>query len=873
MYSSQLRSAFLSFFSKKAHKVLPSAPVVVRNDPSLMFTNAGMNQFKDIFLGNRQPEHPRVANSQKCLRVSGKHNDLEEVGHDTYHHTMFEMLGNWSFGDYFKEDAINWSYVFLVKVLHISPDRLYATFFEGSSGENLEADREAEHYWSRHLPPDHILPGSRKDNFWEMGDSGPCGPCSEIHIDMRPDSERELTGGATLVNRNHPLVIEIWNLVFIQYNRKADGGLEPLPASHVDTGMGFERLCMIMQNKQSSYDTDLFRPVIEGIEEITGKLYGKEKSSDVAMRVVADHLRALAFCIADGQIPSNNRAGYVIRRILRRAVRYGFSFLGQSGPFIFRLVPLLVNIMGEAYPELQAQKKLIERVIMEEETAFLRTLETGIKLLERIIADSPSKQVDGKSAFELYDTYGFPPDLTELILREKGYTYDHEEFGREMEAQKNRSRQDAKIDAGDWTIVKNITAEEFVGYDRLKEEVEITRYREITRKGKKLFHLVFDKTPFYAESGGQIGDSGLLRNGGESISIINTLRENELNIHLAEKLPRDPGRKFTAAVDPEKRRLTANNHTATHLLHDALREILGNHVEQKGSLVHYDYLRFDFSHFSKLSDREIAGIENAVNGRIRENISREEQRQVPLEEAKSAGAISLFGEKYGEEVRTIRFGRSIELCGGTHVSATGQIGLFKIVSESAIAAGIRRIEAITGPKAEEWVNEQIEKLKQIRTALKTTSDPVRAIEQLVKEKSALEKQVEQMSRERAKNLRSLLTERIEKLGGTTVIADTLEADSPGTLKDLAFQMKGEIADLFMVLGAEISGKAHLAVMVSENLVEKKNLKANEIIRTISKHIEGGGGGQPFFATAGGKNPRGLRAAIDNAVEIARSALQ
>ena len=872
MNSNILRSLFLDFFNDKDHKILPSAPIVVKNDPSLMFTNAGMNQFKDIFLGNRDPEHPRVANSQKCLRVSGKHNDLEEVGHDTYHHTMFEMLGNWSFGNYFKEEAISWAYEFLVKVLQIDPGRLYATVFEGNREEDLDFDREAAEYWKKHLPHDQILHGTKKDNFWEMGDTGPCGPCSEIHIDIRDDEERKLTGGATLVNRDHPLVIEIWNLVFIQYNRKADRSLEPLPSKHVDTGMGFERLCMIVQNRKSSYDTDLFSPIINEISKLTGIPYGADIKSDVAMRVVADHLRTLSFCIADGQIPSNNKAGYVIRRILRRAIRYGFSFLGQPKPFIYRLVSVLTGIMGEAYPELQAQHKFIEKVIKEEESAFLRTLDTGIKLLDQIIAGSSSDKIDGKSAFELYDTYGFPPDLTGLILKEKGFTFDQDGFNKEMEAQKTRSRQDAKIDSGDWTVIRNKPEEEFVGWDMLETEVEITRYRSIKQKGKEYFHLVFDKTPFYAESGGQIGDTGKLANGSETIRIINTLKENDLNIHLAARLPRYPETKFRAVVDAEKRKLTANNHTATHLLHDALREILGRHVEQKGSLVHYDYLRFDFSHYQKLSDEEILLLENSVNIRIRENLSREEHRKVPVEEAKSAGAISLFGEKYGNEVRTIRFGKSIELCGGTHVNATGQIGLFKITSESAIAAGIRRIEAVTGPVAEKWVNGQLDKLKQISSLLRTSDDPVRVVEQLVMKRNALEKQIEQVNREKAKNLKAVLAAESKKVGNITLIAATIEADSPGTLKDLAFQMKNEIPDLFLVLGSEISGKAHLAVMISENLVEEKNLKADEIIRSISRHIQGGGGGQPFFATAGGSKPRGIEAALESAVKTVKNSL-
>ncbi len=873
MNSNHLRSLFLNFFSNKNHKILPSAPIVVKNDPSLMFTNAGMNQFKDFFLGTRQPDHPRVANSQKCLRVSGKHNDLEEVGHDTYHHTMFEMLGNWSFGNYFKEDAIKWSYEFLVKELHISPERLYATIFEGSEQENLGTDNEAAECWKKYLRQEQVLPGSKKDNFWEMGDTGPCGPCSELHIDIRPDEERIKTSGASLVNKDHPLVIEIWNLVFIQYNRKADGSLETLPSKHVDTGMWFERLCMVVQDKRSSYDTDLFRPIIDEISQITGKPYGTDNNSDIAMRVVADHLRTLAFSIADGQIPSNNKAGYVIRRILRRAIRYGFSFLGQSEPFIHKLLPSLIRIMGEAYPELVAQQQHIKRVIREEEIAFLRTLETGIKMLDQIIERSDSKEIDGKIAFELYDTYGFPPDLTGLILREKGYTLNQEDFSEQMEAQKNRSRKDARVEAGDWTIVVNTKEEEFVGYDQLEAEVEITRYRKIKSKGKEMYQMVFNKTPFYAESGGQIGDTGTLTNGNEKIRIVNTLKENELNIHLTDRLPVNTGKSFRAIVDREKRMLTANNHTATHLLHDALKDVLGNHAEQKGSLVHYDYLRFDFSHFRKLSDEEISTIENLVNRKIRENISLEEQRKIPIEEAKAAGAISLFGEKYGNQVRTIRFGRSIELCGGTHADLTGQIGLFKITSESAIAAGIRRIEAITGARAEEWVNDHISKLTQIKSLLKSTGDPIKSVEQLIKEKARLEKQLDRFKMDQASSLKSVLLEKIKIVGNTSVITAKIDADSPGTLKDIAFRLKSEVQGLVLVLGAEVSGKAHLAVMVSEDIVESHNLKANEIIRSISGHIKGGGGGQTFFATAGGKDPAGIDAAIKEALDIIIAALQ
>jgi alanyl-tRNA synthetase len=873
MRSSDLRSVFLEFFRNKDHKILSSAPIVIKNDPTLMFTNAGMNQFKDYFLGTGTPEYPRVANSQKCLRVSGKHNDLEEVGHDTYHHTMFEMLGNWSFGNYFKEEAIKWSYEFLVKELHISPERLYATIFEGSSEENLDTDNEAADCWKKYLPESQILPGSKKDNFWEMGDTGPCGPCSEIHIDIRPDEERDQLSGANLVNKDHPMVIEIWNLVFIQFNRKSDGSLETLPASHVDTGMGFERLCMVVQNKNSSYDTDLFNPIISEISKITGISYGYEPGSDIAMRVVADHLRTLAFSIADGQIPSNNKAGYVIRRILRRAIRYGFSFLGKSEPFIFKLVPVLTAVMGDAYPELKSQENLIIKVIREEETAFLRTLDTGIRLLEQLVSKSSSKEISGKSAFELYDTYGFPPDLTALILKEKGYTYNKQEFQMEMEAQKERSRKDAKVDTGDWTITASVSGEEFIGYDQLEADVQITRYRKVTTKGRDLYQLVFNRTPFYAESGGQIGDTGVLANGSDNIRIINTLKENDLNIHLAEKLPSDTGKIFRAVVDGEKRALTANNHTATHLLHDALRKILGKHVEQKGSLVHYDYLRFDFSHFQKLSDDEIKRIEEEVNLKIRENIMREEHREIPIEQAMEAGAISLFGEKYGNRVRTIKFGNSLELCGGTHAELTGSIGLFKITSESAIAAGIRRIEAISGSQAEEWVNRQTDKLKQIGSLLKSPDDPLRAVEQLIKEKNTLEKQLDRLQKEKTVGLKKSLSGKAVKVGDITIIASVIDADSAGTLKDIAFQFKLEIPELVLLLGAETGGKASLAVMISESLVDKYKLNSNELIRSVAGHIRGGGGGQPFFATAGGKNPEGIGKAIQELEDIVKKRIE
>lgn len=860
----------MEYFRGKNHQVVSSSPIVVKNDPTLMFTNAGMNQFKDIFLGNSPAQFPRVANTQKCLRVSGKHNDLEEVGLDTYHHTMFEMLGNWSFGDYFKKDAIHWAYEFLTERMKLPEDRLYATVFEGSQEEKLDFDQEAFNYWKKHLPEERILKGSKKDNFWEMGDTGPCGPCSEIHIDLRSEAERKKTKGSELVNKGHHLVVEIWNLVFIQFNRKSNGQLEPLPDKHVDTGMGFERLCMAVQNKQSNYDTDVFQPLIKKISEITGKDYGSLQSVDIAMRVIADHLRAVSFSIADGQIPSNNKAGYVIRRILRRAIRYGYTYLDQAEPFICRLVPELVNQMGKAFPELEAQKKLIEKVIEEEENSFLKTLETGIKLLEQNIEKCRKEkktEIDGKSAFLLYDTYGFPLDLTELILREKNLTLNQREFEEEMEIQKSRSRNAARVDTEDWVIVNEKIKPQFVGYDFYETETRISRYRKVSAKGKEFYQLVLEKTPFYAESGGQIGDTGYLENGGEKIQIFNTLKENDLNVHLAFSLPKNPQGVFRAIVDNEKRKLTANNHSATHLLHEALRSVLGSHVEQKGSLVHYDYLRFDFSHFSKLTEAEISDIEARVNQKIRENFHRDEHREIPLAEAKKQGAISLFGEKYGDVVRTIRFGSSIELCGGIHVEATGNIGLFKIISESAIAAGIRRIEAITGPAAEKFVNEQIETLRNIKHLLKDTTEPVKSIKNLIEEKSKLEKELEVYRKEQLKYLKENLAKNVVKKGQINVITSIVDATDVDTLKDLAYQLKNEIKDLFLVLGAKSAGKAYLCVSVSENLIKEKGLRANEIIKTLSPFIQGGGGGQDFLATAGGKNPEGLEKVIQAAQEM------
>jgi alanyl-tRNA synthetase len=776
MNSKQIRQSFFDFFASKDHLIVPSAPMVLKNDPTLMFTNAGMNQFKDIFLGNSPVKNPRIANTQKCLRVSGKHNDLEEVGHDTYHHTMFEMLGNWSFGDYFKKEAIGWAWEFLVDKMNIPADRLYVTVFEGDKKDGVPMDKEAYDFWKKHLPEDRILPGSKKDNFWEMGDSGPCGPCSEIHADIRHDAERLKIPGHEMVNKGHPQVIEIWNLVFIQFNRKADGKLEELPARHVDTGMGFERLCMALQGKQSNYDTDVFQPVITEIGYMAGKPYGKDEKCDIAMRVIADHLRAISFAITDGQLPSNNKAGYVIRRILRRAVRYGYTFLGFRKPFIHQLVKVLVETMGNAFPELQKQQEHVKRVIMEEEDSFLRTLETGIKMLDGIIADAKKKnntQISGKIAFELYDTFGFPLDLTELILRENQLTVNREEFEQSMEEQKNRSRNASRLETADWIELHHAEEEGFIGYDHLEARVKINRYRKVKGKKGEYFQLVFNYTPFYAESGGQVGDTGYIESDGEKITILDTVKENELTVHLTRELPSDPADIFTAVVDSKKRKQTAINHTATHLLDHALREILGTHIEQKGSLVNADYLRFDFSHFKKVTDEELAEIQRRVNQMIRENLPREEKREVPIEEAEGMGAIALFGEKYGDLVRVIKFGDSIELCGGTHLDATGQIGQFIILSEGSISAGVRRIEAITGERAEEYVNQNLRTLKEISVLFNNPADLKSTVTDFLSKYSAVAKQIEAFEKENAANLKKTLLSEIQSRNGVNFLARKL----------------------------------------------------------------------------------------------------
>jgi len=836
----------------------------------LMFTNAGMNQFKDWFLGNEPVKWKRVADTQKCLRVSGKHNDLEEVGLDTYHHTMFEMLGNWSFGDYFKEEAITWAWEFLVERMGIDASRLYATVFEGSDDDKLERDNEAAGFWERFLPKDRILNGSKKDNFWEMGDTGPCGPCSEVHVDLRPQAEIDKISGRELVNKDHPQVIEIWNLVFIQFNRKANGVLEELPAKHVDTGMGFERLCMVLQGVTSNYDTDVFQNTINEIAKLGNKKYGDEEKTDIAMRVIADHLRAVAFAIAEGQLPSNNKAGYVIRRILRRAVRYGYTFLGFKEATIYRLIEVLKETMGEAFPELVSQQNLIEKVIKEEEESFLRTLSTGIKLLDDIISkakNDSAKEITGKDAFVLYDTYGFPLDLTELITRENGLGVDEKGFAVEMQAQKDRSRNAAAQETDDWVELRKIEKTEFLGYDRLEAEIRIARYRKVTQKKKAFYQLVFDQTPFYGESGGQVGDLGYIEFDGVRTRIFDTQKENNLIVHLVEKLPENPGEYFQAVVDAGRRTNIANNHTATHLLHAALREVLGTHVEQKGSLVNADHLRFDFSHFQKMTDEEIAEVELRVNQKVRENAVRDENREATIEQAKEAGAMMLFGEKYGETVRTIRFGESLELCGGTHVDATGQIGIFKIVSESAIAAGVRRIEAITAAHAEKYINEQLGILKNIQEAIKGSNDVLGSVTSLVQQNSELSKKIEDFQRESMKIAKANLKSKILFERGVNIIAQKVDLDNSALIKDLAFQLKGEIDNLFLVLGAEINGRPNLSVMISENIVEEKGLNAGQIVREAGKEIKGGGGGQPFYATAGGKDVAGLDAAIEKALSF------
>jgi len=870
MTAKEIRESFKSFFESKGHKIVPSAPMVIKDDPTLMFTNAGMNQFKDIILGNQPAKYKRVADSQKCLRVSGKHNDLEEVGHDTYHHTMFEMLGNWSFGDYFKKEAIEWAWEYLVEVLKLDPKRLYATVFEGSPAEGLERDNEAAGLWAQFLPADRIINGNRKDNFWEMGDTGPCGPCSEIHIDLRSDAERAAVDGLTLVNESHPQVIEIWNLVFMQYNRKADGSLDGLPAKVIDTGMGFERLCMAMQGKISNYDTDVFQPIIKEIAKMSGTEYGKDIQKDIAMRVIADHIRTIAFSITDGQLPSNAKAGYVIRRILRRAVRYGYTFLGQRQAFMYKLLPTLIESMGDAYPELIAQKVLIEKVMKEEEDTFLHTLETGIRLLDKTMADTKATgttEISGKDAFTLYDTFGFPLDLTELILRENGMTVNIQEFNSEMQKQKERARNAAAVETGDWVVLKEGTSE-FVGYDELYAEVSILRYRQVKQKNKTFYQIVLDKTPFYAESGGQVGDTGMLIGEDCSLDVLDTKKENNLTVHITTELPPHPEFMMVAQVNGWKRDATAANHTATHLLDTALREVLGTHVEQKGSLVSPDGLRFDFSHFQKMTDEEIRRVEHIVNAKIRANIPQTEHRSIPISEAKLMGAIALFGEKYGEEVRIVQFDDSIEFCGGTHVQATGNIGMMKIMSESSIAAGVRRIEAITGEKVEEMLDTIQDTIADLRSLFNNTPDLSIAMRKYLEENAGLKKQVEDFMKEKQAMLKDKLLKNIQEINGVKVIKYHGPMPSEA-VKNIAFQLRGEITeDLFFVAGTVDASKPMLTVMLSDNLVAN-GMNAGQLVREAAKLIQGGGGGQPHFATAGGKNSDGLSAAIDKVVELAK----
>jgi alanyl-tRNA synthetase len=862
MTAKEIRDSFKSFFESKEHLIVPSAPMVVKDDPTLMFTNAGMNQFKDIILGNRAPKSRRVADSQKCLRVSGKHNDLEEVGHDTYHHTMFEMLGNWSFGDYFKKEAISWAWEYLVDVLKLDPKNLYATVFEGSKEEGLERDNEAAAIWEQFLPKDHILNGNKHDNFWEMGDTGPCGPCSEIHMDSRSDEEKAQVPGRELVNKDHPQVIEIWNLVFMQFNRKADHSLEPLPAKVIDTGMGFERLVRTLQGKQSNYDTDVFQPIIKEIGALTGKQYGKDEKVDIAMRVVADHIRTIAFSITDGQLPSNAKAGYVIRRILRRAVRYAYTFLGQKEAFLYKLLPVLIDNMGDAYPELQAQKTLIEKVIIEEEESFLRTLETGIKLLDKVMSDTKaagSTVISGVNAFTLYDTYGFPLDLTELILRENGMTVNIDEFNEEMAGQKSRSRNAAAVENGDWVVLKEGETE-FVGYDFTEYETSILRYREVKQKSGIIYQIVLDKTPFYAEMGGQVGDTGVIVSEFETIEIIDTKKENGLPVHITKKLPQHPEAPMMACVDTDKRHACEANHSATHLLDEALREVLGSHVEQKGSLVSPDSLRFDFSHFQKVTDDELRQVERLVNEKIRMDLPLQEHRDLPIEEAKKLGAIALFGEKYGDKVRVVQFGNSIEFCGGVHASSTGRIGMFKIVSESSIAAGVRRIEAITGEAVENMVASLQDTINSLKALLPGASLEA-SVKKAIDENASLKKQLEEFQKEKAGQLKAGLIAQAKDINGIKVISAVLSA-SAAMAKDLVFGIRGELtANTIVVIGSEEAGKPMLTVSVSDDLTSRFN--AGQMVREAAKLIQGGGGGQAHFATAGGKNPEGLSAAVES----------
>lgn len=875
MTSKEIRQSFIDFFASKEHHIVPSAPMVIKDDPTLMFTNAGMNQFKDVILGNAPIRYPRIADSQKCLRVSGKHNDLEEVGHDTYHHTMFEMLGNWSFGDYFKEEAIAWAWEYLTEVLKLDKSRLYASVFEGSPSENLERDNEAVSIWEKYLPTDRIINGNKNDNFWEMGDTGPCGPCSEIHIDLRIDSERSKVDAVTLINQDHPEVIEIWNLVFMQYNRLNNGTLEPLPAKVIDTGMGFERLCMAVQGKLSNYDTDVFQPLINKIAEITNNKYNEDDKKDIAMRVIADHVRTIAFSITDGQLPSNAKAGYVIRRILRRAVRYGYTFLGMHEAFMYKLLPTLIEVMGESYPELIDQSTLIEKVIHEEENSFLRTLETGIRLLDREIASHKKEgknELEGEIAFQLYDTFGFPLDLTELILRENGMEVDHVAFDAEMNKQRERARNAASMETGDWVKVRDGEAE-FVGYDKTEEETQVLRYRKVKQKNREFYQIVLSKSPFYAEMGGQVGDSGwLIDQNGVKTEVFDTKNENNLAVHLTKQLPQNIETTFIASINTEKRIATEANHTGTHLMHEALREVLGSHVEQKGSYVSPDVLRFDFSHFQKMTNEEIRAVERNVNEKIRKNFAIEEHRHVAISEAKAQGAMALFGEKYGDDVRTVRFGTSIELCGGTHIASTGMIGCFRIVSESAIAAGVRRIEAVTAKGCDDYLYEMEDIIRNVKETVAANAPNIMVgLHKLMNENEEMKKDIIEFVNERRAQVKEQIIAKAKVINDTTVFfADSFILASE-IAKDIAFQIKGENKDksIAFIAATLFNGRPNLTVMLSDDLVER-GLNAGNMVREAAKHIQGGGGGQPHFATAGGKNIDGLKAAFAQLMDTIKS---
>lgn len=865
MESKLIRERFLEFFASKGHEIVPSAPMVIKDDPTLMFNNAGMNPFKDLFLGNSPVVHPRIADTQKCLRVSGKHNDLEEVGVDTYHHTMFEMLGNWSFGDYFKQEAIDWAWELLTEVYGLDKDRLYVTVFEGDAGDGLEADEEAKGIWAKWVPEDRILLASKKDNFWEMGETGPCGPCSEIHIDLRGDADRATTSGASLVNADHPQVVEIWNLVFMQFNRMADGSLVPLPNKHIDTGMGFERLAMAMQGKQSNYDTDVFQPLLDRVAALSGKTYGRtDDKPDVAFRVISDHIRAVAFSIADGQLPSNTGAGYVIRRILRRAIRYGYSFLDLNAPFMHALVPTLAGQMGDAFPELNAQQQLIERVILEEEESFLRTLAKGIERLEaRLDEFKSTKVLPGDVVFELYDTFGFPVDLTALMASEQGVEVDEAGFETAMEATKARSRAAGKLSTDDWVQVNDDSETTFVGYDAREAECRILRYREVKAKNKQFYQVVLDTTPFYPEGGGQVGDAGTLTAPGGSVAVFDTKKENNLIVHFVNELPADVNATFVAHVKASRRDDTQRNHTATHLVHEALREVLGTHVEQKGSLVKAESLRFDFSHFSKVTDEELAEVEAKVNAKILANHPLVEHRAISMEEAKASGAMMLFGEKYGDEVRMIEFDSSKELCGGTHAPATGALGSFRITQETAVASGIRRIEAITGSAALQAMNSERTALQAIKSLLKAPANIEKAVEDLLTKHTILQKELDAVKQKEAAAAKSDLASNLDVVNGINTFIGEMPLDA-GAIKDIAFQLKNEKAPFFGVFGSQVGGKVTLTVAISDDLVSGKDLHAGNIVQNLAKHIQGGGGGQPFFATAGGKNPDGLGAAFEEA---------